>query len=174
MSKIIGVLVTPLVALPAIAGPASAAPAENQRFFATGRLEAPAITIVANGIINGAGSLAAESVDYRPADKTYHETDLAIIGAGRLTISVDGRFDVWPFTLDPRTCQRHGNMTGTWSITDGGGDLTGATGDGTFSGRFFVFARRGQAGCDTTLKGFVAGPMTGTVTLGGFRIRSRP
>ncbi|MCW2943898.1 MAG: hypothetical protein JWR24_615 [Actinoallomurus sp.] len=166
MKKAIGISAAELIVLLAIGGPALAEPAENQRFFVTGRIEEPSITVVASGTITGVGSLAAESVDYRPTDKTYRETDLAVIAGGRLTISINGRFDVWPFTLDPRSCTQRGKMAGTWTIKDGGGDFAGATGDGTFSGHFFTFARRGHAGCDeAALKGFVAGPMVGTLDL---------
>lgn len=166
MTQAVSVLLAQLLAL---AGGGDAAGTElpgNQHFFATGRVEAPALTIIATGVITGVGSLTAESVELRPADNTYHETDRVSIGSGTLTVSVDGRFDVWPFTLDPRTCTQQGSLAGTWTITAGGGDLAGATGGGTLSGYFATYAPRGPAGCDeTALKGFVAGPMVGAVTL---------
>jgi hypothetical protein len=169
VKKVIGVLLPQLLVLGA-AGPALAGPADDQRFLVAGRIEEPSVSIVASGVINGRGSLTAESVDYRPGDRTYHETDVAVIGDGRLTISIDGAFDVWPFTLDPRSCTQRGRMAGTWTITDGAGDLAGATGGGTFSGRFFTSADRGPTGCDeTTLKGVVVGPMIGTLDLGDAR-----
>lgn len=90
--------------------------------------------------------------------------DLAVIGTGTLTISIDGRFDTWPFTLDPRSCTRHGALGGNWVVTAGNGDFAGATGSGTFRGRFFTYATRGPAGCETeAIKGFVAGSMIGDV-----------
>jgi hypothetical protein len=52
-------------------------------------------------------------------------------------------------------------------VTRGDGDFAGASGEGTFSGRFFIYAARGAGGCDeTALKGFLAGPMVGNVTFG--------
>jgi hypothetical protein len=158
--RLAGALLGPLLLLPA------PGPARAQRFLLYGRVEAPALSLLAGGVINGAGSLTAEAVDYRPADRTYRETDLAVIGGGSLTLAVEGRFDTWPFTLDPRTCTRRGGLTGTWTVTRGGGAFAGATGAGRFSGRFLTYAARTPAGCDeTAIKGFVGGPMTGLVTL---------
>jgi hypothetical protein len=173
--KVVGVLLG--LALPTAAGmaqvtPTQAAPAQAagqaQRFVLSGRVEAPSLTLVAGGAINGVGSLTAESVDYRPSDRTYRETDLAVIGDGTLTLSFTGAFDTWPFTLDPRTCTRHGGLSGTWSVTGAGGTFAGATGHGTFSGRFLTYAGRTAAGCDeAAIKGFVTGPMTGSLSLMG-------
>lgn len=171
VKKVIGVLFVLLVVLPgsgasALAGAEDKRAEDNQRFLVAGRVEEPSATIAGNGVITGVGSLTAESVDFRPADNTYHETDVAVIGGGTLTMSIDGRFDPWPFTLDPRSCTQRGTLTGTWTVMTGSGDFVGATGDGTFSGRFVTYARRGPAGCDEeTLKGFVVGPMVGNVSL---------
>lgn len=163
MKRILAVLLVPLVCG---AGSAWAAQADNTRFLVAGRLEDPSLTMVGSGAITGIGTLTAESADYRQADNTYRETDLAAIGGGTLTIVVDGRFSVWPFTVDPRTCTRQGTLTGTWTVTGGGGDFTGASGGGTFAGRFFVYAGRGAGGCDeTALKGLLVGPMAGDVTV---------
>jgi hypothetical protein len=166
MKKIISILLVQLAALLGIGGVASAsAGAEGQqRFFLAGPAEGPSITITGHGMITGIGTLTAESVDLRPIDNTYHEVDLAAIGGGTLTISIDGRFDTWPFTLDPRSCTRRGTLGGNWVITASGGDFAGATGDGTFRGRFFTYASRGPAGCDEgAIRGFVAGSMVGDV-----------
>ena len=164
MKKLIGVLLVQLAALLGVGGVASAHPESNQHFLLAGPAEGPSITIAGRGVITGIGTLTAVTVDLRPVDNTYHEVDIAVIGDGTLTISIDGRFDKWPFTLDPRSCTRHGNLGGAWFVTASGGDLTGATGDGTFRGRFFTYARRGPAGCDEgAIKGFVAGSMTGNV-----------
>jgi len=166
LKKVISVLLVQLAALLGVGGVAAAdARAEgNQRFFLAGPAEGPSITIAGYGMITGIGTLTAESVDLRPIDNTYHEMDLAVIGGGTLTISIDGRFDMWPFTLDPPLCTRHGTLGGHWTITASGGDLAGATGGGTFLGRFFTYASRGPAGCDeSTIKGLVAGPMVGDV-----------
>ena len=163
MKKIAVVLLVQLSVLLGIDGSAAAGDG-NQRFFVVGRVEAPAAMIAASGVITGTGSLTAESVEFRPADNSYHEIDILVVGGGTLTVSIDGRFDVWPFTLDPRSCTRHGTLSGTWTITAGGGDFAGATGKGTFWGRFFTYARGGPAGCDeAAIKGFVAGPMVGNV-----------
>jgi hypothetical protein len=174
VKKIVGVLLG--LALSAAAGLAQATPAQAtraqavqaqaQRFVLSGRVEAPSLTLVAGGVINGVGSLTAVSVDYRPSDRTYRETDLAVIGDGTLTLSFTGAFDTWPFTLDPRTCTQHGGLSGTWSVTGAGGTFAGATGHGTFSGRFLTYAGRTAAGCDeAAIKGFVTGPMTGSLSL---------
>jgi hypothetical protein len=162
LKKIIAILLVPLSVL---LGTGVAAGAEgNQRFFLAGPAEGPSITIAAYGMITGIGTLTAETVDLRPIDNTYHEVDLAVIGGGTLTISIDGRFDTWPFTLDPRTCTRHGTLGGNWVVTASGGNLAGATGRGEFQGWFFTYASRGSAGCDeAAIKGFVAGPMVGDV-----------
>ncbi len=167
MKKVIGIVLVQLAALLSIGGAVAAASAgaeSNQRFFLTGPAEGPSITIAGRGVITGVGTLTAVSVDLRPIDNTYHEVDRAVIGGGTLTISIDGRFDTWPFTLDPRSCTRHGTLSGNWVITASGGDFTDVTGSGTFRGRFFTYASRGPAGCDeSAIKGFVAGPMIGDV-----------
>jgi hypothetical protein len=163
-AKAIGILVILLVQL-GLVGSASATGAGNQRFSLAGRIEDPSIVIAGSGPITGVGSLAAESVEFHPADKTYLETDIAVIGDGTLTMAIDGRFDVWPFTLDPRTCTQHGTLSGTWTITSAGGAFTGTTGAGEFRGHFFTYARRGAAGCEeATVKGFVAGSMLGSLS----------
>ena len=164
MKKVIGILLVPLAVLLGIDGSAAATGTGNQRFFVAGRVEDPGATITGSGVITGVGSLTAQSVEFRPADNTYSETDIVAIGGGSLTVSIDGRFSVWPFTVDPRSCTQRGTLSGTWTIVTGGGDFAGATGAGTFSGWFFTYARRGPAGCDeANLKGFLAGPMVGTV-----------
>ncbi len=166
MKRVMGILFVQLLMLLGN-GAAWAVPPDNVRFLVTGRVEDPSATIIASGAISGIGTLTAESVDYRQADNTYHETDLAAVGGGTLTMSVDGRFDVWPFTLDPRTCTQRGTLTGVWTVTAGGGDFAGATGSGTFSGRFLTYANRTPGGCDEqALKGFLAGPMVGNVSFG--------
>jgi hypothetical protein len=133
------------------------------RFLLAGRLEDPAITLVAVGAITGIGSLTAESVDYRQGDNTYHEIDRARVGGGTLTMAVDGSFSVWPFALDPRTCTQRGTLAGRWTVTAADGRFAGMTGGGTFRGRFFTYAGHTPAGCDNAVKGFVGGAMTGTV-----------
>jgi hypothetical protein len=164
VKKVVAILLGPLLALPVIAGTAEAAP--TQRFVLSGRLEAPSLPLLAGGVINGVGSLTAEAVEYQPSDRTYHETDLAVIGDGTLTLSITGAFDTWPFTLDPRTCTQHGGLAGTWSVAGAGGTFAGAIGHGTFSGRFLTYADRGSAGCDeAAIKGFVTGSMTGSLAL---------
>jgi hypothetical protein len=166
MKKVAVILLVQLVVLLVGDGAAAAKAEDNQYFFVTGRVEDPSATITGKGVITGVGSLTVESVDFRPVDNTYHEMDVAVFGGGTLTMSIDGRFDVWPFTLDPRSCTQRGTLTGTWIVTAGAGDFVGATGDGTFSGRFFTYARRGSDGCDeTALKGFIAGPMVGNINL---------
>jgi hypothetical protein len=168
VKKVVGVLLGPLLVLPAVPGTAHASSAHDQRFVLSGRVEAPSLTLLASGVVNGVGSLTAETVDYRPSDRTYRETDLAVIGGGTLTLSFSGAFDTWPFTLDPRTCTQHGGLSGTWSVAGASGTFAGTTGHGTFSGRFLTYAGRGAAGCDeAAIKGFVAGPMTGSLALDG-------
>jgi hypothetical protein len=167
VKKVAALLLGPLLALP---GTARATPAGAQRFVLSGRVEAPSLTLVAAGVVNGVGSLTAKTVDYRPSDRTYRETDVAAIGRGTLTLSMTGAFDTWPFALDPRTCTQHGGLAGTWRVTAAGGAYAGATGGGTFSGRFLTYAGRGPAGCDeAAIKGFVAGPMAGSLALGTVR-----
>jgi len=150
-------------------GVAAARPPDAQRIFVVGRVEDPTAMITASGVVDGTGTLTAESVSFDQATRSYVETDLAAVGGGTsgrdgrettLTVLVHGAFDKWPFTLDPRTCTQSGRIFGTWSITSAGGDLAGATGGGTLSGRFFTYA----SGCDVNnIKGFVAGPMVGSV-----------
>lgn len=164
MRNAVAVLPVVLVLLLAGGGVADAQPAAGQRIFVVGRVEDPTATITAHGVVNGIGTLTAESVDFNQADKSYVETDLATVGDGTLTVVVHGAFDTWPFTLDPATCTRLGRITGTWTITNAGGDLAGATGGGTLSGRFFTYATRGPTGCNVNeIKGVVAGPMVGNV-----------
>jgi hypothetical protein len=165
--KAVGIVFGQLLALPLIAGPAHAAQAHHQRFILYGRVEAPSLTLVASGAINGTGSLTAKTVEYQQSDRTYHETDLAAVGNGTLTLSVTGVFDTWPFTLDPRTCTQHGALAGKWSVIAAGGALAGTTGSGVFSGRFLTYADREPSGCaEAAIKGFVVGPMTGSLTNG--------
>jgi hypothetical protein len=141
-------------------GVAVARPMDTQRIFVVGRVEDPVATITASGVVHGTGTLTAESVSFDQAGLSYVETDLATVGNGTLTVVVHGKFDKWPFTLNPRTCTRFGRISGTWTITGASGDLAGLTGGGTISGWFFTHAR----GCDVNaIKGFVAGPMVGKV-----------
>ena len=164
MHKIAVILLAQLLALPAIGGVVRAEPAHTQRFLLSGRIEAPSLRLVATGVINGVGSLTAETVHYSEADRTYRETDLAVIGDGSLTLSINGAFDTWPFSLDPRTCTQRGGLAGTWRVIGSSGAFTGATGEGTFSGRFLTYADRRTAGCDeAAIKGFVVGSMTGVL-----------
>lgn len=144
---------------------AAHASGDNQRFFIAGRVEEPTARLLAAGVLNGAGTLTAESVEFQQADSSYRETDLAVVGAGTLELSINGRFSTWPFTLDPGSCTQRGTLSGTWTVAAARGDLTGTTGHGTFTGRFLTYAARGPAGCDeSAIKGFVAGPMTGTLS----------
>jgi hypothetical protein len=161
--RLLAVLVVPLLLLLAGETADAATPAGDVRFVLVGRVEDPAITLVATGAITGIGSLSAETVDYHPADKTYHETDVARLGAGTLTLSIDGAFDVWPFDLDPATCTQHGSLAGTWTITAATGTHAGTTGGGTLSGRFVTYADPVPSGCDGAIRGFAAGSMVGTV-----------
>jgi hypothetical protein len=164
VKRFIGILLVQLAALLGVGDVAAARTEVNQHFFLAGPAEGPSITIAGSGVITGIGTLTAEAVDLRPIDNTYHEVDSAIIGGGNLTLSIDGRFDTWPFALDPRSCTRHGRLGGTWTVTASGGNLTGAIGGGTFQGQFFTYAARGPAGCDEgAIKGFVAGTMVGDV-----------
>lgn len=166
VQKVVGALLVQLCVLLAGGGTGLARPADNVRFLVAGRVEDPSATLVASGAITGVGTLTAESVNFRQADNTYRETDLVVIGGGTLTVSINGAFDVWPFTLDSRTCTQRGTLSGTWIATAGGGDFAGATGGGTFSGRFFTYAPRGPTGCDDkTIKGFILGPMVGHLSL---------
>jgi hypothetical protein len=163
--KGVGSVLGRLLVLPVIAGSAHSAPAHDQTFVLYGRVEAPSLTLIASGAINGVGSLTAETVDYQQSDRTYRETDLAVIGSRTLNLSITGAFDTWPFTLDPRTCTQHGALAGTWSITATSSALAGVTGNGRFSGRFLTYADRGPSGCDeAAIKGFVAGSMTGSLS----------
>jgi hypothetical protein len=156
----VAVLPMVLVLLLAGGGVAVAQPSDGQRIFVVGRVEDPTATITARGVVNGTGTLTAESVAFDQATKSYVETDLATVGNGTLTVVVHGAFDKWPFTLDPRTCTQFGRISGTWTVTSAGGDLAGATGGGTLSGWFFTHAN----GCDVNaIKGVVAGPMVGSV-----------
>jgi hypothetical protein len=158
--KRLGLVVIVLALLVTGGGVAVARPMGAQRIFVVGRVEDPTATITASGVMHGTGTLTAESVSFDRAGLSYVETDLAAVGNGTLTVLVHGAFDKWPFTLDPRTCTRFGRISGTWTITDAGGDLAGATGGGTLSGWFFTYAN----GCDVNaIKGFVAGPMVGVV-----------
>jgi hypothetical protein len=154
-----GILLVLLLGLTGTA-PAAATGSASQRFTAAGRVEAPSIMVTGHGPINGIGTLTAESVEFHQADDSYRETDLAVVGQGQFTLSVRGRFSVWPFTLDALTCTRHGTLGGTWTLA------AGATGGGTFSGRFLTYSARGPAGCDeSAIKGFVSGQLVGTVHL---------
>ncbi len=165
MRKALGILLV-LAALLGTADTAAASAEANQQFFLAGPAEGPSITIAASGVITGIGSLTAESVVLHPIDNTYEEVDIAVIGNGTLTLRIAGQFSVWPFTLNPGSCTQHGTLAGTWAITAATGTFTGATGHGTFRGGFFTYARPTPTGCDdANLKGFVAGPMTGTVRL---------
>lgn len=164
MKRLIGVVLVQLAMLLGVGGVAAARTEGNQHFFLAGPAEGPSITIAGRGMITGIGTLTAETVDLRPVDNTYHEVDLAVIAGGTLTLSIDGRFDTWPFTLDPRSCTQHGTLGGNWMVTASGGDLAGATGGGTFHGQFFTHAIRTRAGCDEEkITGFVAGPMDGHI-----------
>ena len=158
-----------LVALVALGMPAGAAEAhDNQRFVIAGTVDSPTALVFADGVVHGLGTLTAESADFHPQTNSYDETDLLAIGSGSLQVVIHGSFNTWPFTLDPATCTQHGTVNGTWIVASGSGSLAGATGGGTLSGLFLTFAARTAAGCDeTAIKGFVFGPMVGTLHLVG-------
>ncbi|HEX9314792.1 MAG TPA: hypothetical protein VN986_03050 [Actinomycetota bacterium] len=151
-----------LVAFGIPAGAAEAHP--NQSFLIAGSVENPTAQVFASGMVEGRGTLTAESADFHPETNSYDETDLLAVGSGSLQVAIHGAFNTWPFTLDARTCTQHGTITGTWTIASGAGSLAGATGGGTLSGVFFTYAARTATGCDeTAIKGFVFGPMVGTL-----------
>jgi hypothetical protein len=153
------------VALVGFGIPAGAAQAHpNQSFLIAGTVENPTAQVFASGMVEGQGTLTAESADFHQETDSYVETDLLAVGSGSLQVVIHGAFNTWPFTLDPRTCTQHGTITGTWTIASGAGSLAGATGGGTESGVFLTYAPRTAAGCDeTAIKGFVFGPMVGTL-----------
>lgn len=154
-----------LVAAVAFGIPAGAAEAHpNQSFLIAGTVQDPTAQVFASGVVEGRGTLTAESADFHQQTNSYDETDLLAVGAGSLQVVIHGAFNTWPFTLDARTCRQHGTITGTWTIASGAGSLAGATGGGTLSGVFFTYAPHTAAGCDeTAIKGFVFGPMVGTL-----------
>jgi hypothetical protein len=160
-----GVAVVALVALVALGIPAWAAEAHpNQTFLIAGTVENPTARVFASGMVEGAGTLTAESATFNQATNSYDETDLLAVGAGSLQVVIHGVFNTWPFTLDARTCTQHGTIAGTWTIASGAGSLAGAVGGGTLSGVFLTYAPRSAAGCDeAAIKGFVFGPMVGTL-----------
>jgi hypothetical protein len=154
-----------LVAVLAFGIPAGAAEAHpNQSFLIAGTVPDPTAQVFASGVVEGRGTLTEESADFHQETNSYDETDLLAVGSGSLQVVIHGAFNKWPFTLDARTCTQHGTITGTWTIASGAGSLAGATGGGTLSGVFFTDAPRTAAGCDeTSIKGFVFGPMVGTL-----------
>ena len=156
-----------LVGLVAPGIPAAADEAhQNQRFLIAGTVDNPTAHVFAVGVVHGLGTLTAESADFHQETDSYDETDLLAVGSGSLQVVVHGSFNTWPFTLDPATCTQHGTVKGTWTIASGAGSLAGATGGGTLSGIFLTYAARTAAGCDEmALKGFVVGPMSGTLHL---------
>jgi hypothetical protein len=153
------------VALVGLALPAGAAePHQNQRFLVAGTVENPTAFVAASGVVEGPGTLTAQSADFHQETNSYDETDLLAVGSGSLQVAVHGVFNTWPFTLDPATCAQRGTVSGTWTISSGAGLLEGATGGGTLSGIFLTYAARTATGCDeTAIKGFVFGPMVGTL-----------
>jgi hypothetical protein len=154
-----------LVGLLAPGTPAGAAEAHHhQRFLIAGTVQDATAHVFADGVVHGRGTLTAESADFHQETNSYDETDLLTVGSGSLQVVIHGGFSTWPFTLDAVTCTQRGTIRGTWSITSGDGSLAGATGGGTLSGVFFTYAGRTAAGCDeTAIKGFVFGPMVGTL-----------
>jgi hypothetical protein len=150
----------------AAAAASSPAAEPNQHFFVLGQVENPKANLFGVGPVSGLGTLTAQSVTFNEPTRSYDETDVIAVEAGTLTIAVHGAFSRWPFALAPPLCTQHGTMSGTWTITSGTRAFAGATGGGTLSGAFFTFGPRTPAGCDTNaVKGVVAGPMRGTVTL---------
>ena len=160
-------LLVALLLLAQVAAAGSSHAAEpNQHFFVLGQVENPKATLFGVGPVSGLGTLTAQGVTFDEPSKSYDETDVIAVDAGTLTVAIHGSFSTWPFALAPPFCTQHGTMSGTWTITSGTRAFAGATGNGTFSGGFFTFGPRTPAGCDTTsVKGVVAGPMRGTVTL---------
>ena len=154
-----------LVAAVAFGIPAGAAEAHpNQTFLISGTVQDVTAQVFASGVVEGRGTLTAESANFHQETNSYDETDLLAVGAGSLQVVIHGAFNTWPFTLDARTCTQHGTITGTWTIASGAGSLAGATGGGTLSGVFLTYAPHTAAGCDVTaVKGFVFGPMVGTL-----------
>jgi hypothetical protein len=169
MRTTLGVLTGVLMLLAGSTGTALAASSSqspNQVLFVAARVEDPTAWVLAHGAINGIGTLAAESADYRQESDSFVETDRVVVGAGTLHVTVHGTFSTWPFTLDPLTCTQWGGLTGTWTLDSGEGPFAGATGSGTFGGHFFTYAAHSRGGCDeSAIKGFSIGPLIGTVSL---------
>ncbi len=122
--------------------------------------------VFAQGVVHGLGTLTAESADFHQETDSYDETDQLAVGSGTLLVVVHGSFSTWPFTLDPASCTQRGTLGGTWTVTSAAGTLAGTTGYGTFTGVFLTYAAPTSTGCDeTAIKGYVFGPMVGTLNL---------
>jgi len=165
---LVAILAAVLLRAPFPSATAAEAGPHNQWFMVFARVDDPRATLVAFGHINGVGTLTAESASFDEPTRSYEEMDTIAVGSGMLTVSVHGSFSRWPFTLEPPSCTQHGSLTGTWTITHGGGAFAGATGGGTLSGVFFTYGPRTAGGCDeSAVKGRAVGPMSGRVDLPG-------
>src|SRR5947208_2262563 len=94
----IGVLVAgpALVALVVFGIPAGAAEAHpNQTFLIAGTVENPTAQVFAGGIVQGRGTLTAESADFHQETNSYDETDLLAVGSGSLQVVIHGSFSTW-------------------------------------------------------------------------------
>lgn len=135
-------IVVAMALMGGLAGPAWAA-SNNQTFtifFQGSGTSEPPGTVVASGVINGAGT-----------DKTVSDSQSGSVerldfpGQGTLFITTTNDPNQTQ-SFDPRTCVGTFSGTGTWRITKGTGDFAGATGSGTYTLQGTFIADRTESG----------------------------
>jgi hypothetical protein len=94
--------------------------------------------VVANGVISGVGTEVIESNP--PGAATLRWT----FPEGTLFVTTTYTFEN---VLNPQTCHRTVTLTGTWEITGGTGEFSGAIGGGEFSGTNRIHLTRTPDGC---------------------------
>ena len=125
--------------LGALPGPALGQTQTNQRFRVVSAGPPGAQrTVIANGVITGVGTEVITSNPQGVATVTWTFPE------GSLSVTINFTFDS---TFDPRSCQRRLTLTGTWEITGGTGEFSGATGGGDFSGTNRIVLRHSSGGC---------------------------
>ena len=148
------------VALVSLPGAAFGQTPINQRFrVVSAGPPGAARTVIANGVITGVGTEVITSNPPGVATVTWTFPE------GTLSVTL-----TYAFTnvLNPRTCLRTITLNGTWEITGGTGDFTGATGSGAFSGTNRILLNRASGSCVPPPIVLVqVFNMTGNVTLAG-------
>ena len=147
MRKSLFAVMTACVSLASHSGVAHAETASPQVFvvYAVGAPGTPR-TVVAAGAINAVGTVIIGGSQPGPGGSLLQQTTW-VFPQGSLFVTLTYTSTT---TIDPQLCSSTSHLTGTWQITGGTGQYSGATGSGTISGPNSAYFTRDAEGCTST------------------------